>query len=670
MSFIGLVNAAKLASAAAKAAKGVKVAAKIGKGLWTLTEIADAGMDVFMLGNEIAKAAGVTNPEIRDLIDRVTKKGVEYDTIMKEVTQANEDITNLLAAITTLHGINIDFEERQGLAFEQSTALDSLKDKLNDKIPTTYSWFEETALPGNVSVEDRKKLEVIQKQLGPSYLNIGIVSFSLGLRAAIVGYKLHKKRKGKQDAPEVPKLRRRNAGIFDGADLEAIRKLRVRKKTKFQKVSSGVKKYGKIMLKGVDKLLTVGSFGFNIYTLIQEQKAEDEMKRSLNDMLLRYESDIRTYNFVLNGYKNLNGNDKEKALQAVAKEFNVDLEKQNEEAKETLAKGYKGVLEGYDEALDDLVDGMDAAYESMIEQFKNVTIDSKESQVVTKLENSYTRFKLLKDAGKNESLDSNLRKTELDKIRDEFADSVAKQMKEINKELTVAIEDHRSLSILEPYAQGIIDDAEEISKEFDVPFRVSDNLLRRKAEEVKNILDVTSSERKRLRTEDEIFEGLKKLIPELRAKPTELDPIHIIDRYVWLQEEYKLPLKFNCNVVFNASSDFIPCFSKTKAEWASADCDALSWYFSPDRHDLTFRTKLFRGYPAVQRHNPGFNAEVGKKYQMECEITNNTATYSIDGKKYATANYTPTEIPSSGYIGFAVYGREDILVDNITVTST
>ena len=147
MSFISLINAAKAASAAAKASSKFQKAVKIAKGLWTTIEIADAGLDVFMLGNEIAKASGVTNPEIKALIDRVTEKGVEYDTMMSQVTQANTDITNLLAAITSLHGINNDFAERQGLAFEQIAALDSLKEKLNSSIPTTYTWFENTALP-------------------------------------------------------------------------------------------------------------------------------------------------------------------------------------------------------------------------------------------------------------------------------------------------------------------------------------------------------------------------------------------------------------------------------------------------------------------------------------------------------------------------------------------
>jgi len=145
--------------------------------------------------------------------------------------------------------------------------------------------------------------------------------------------------------------------------------------------------------------------------------------------------------------------------------------------------------------------------------------------------------------------------------------------------------------------------------------------------------------------------------------------ISISNKYIWIEKEYNLPLEFSCNFVCNANSDeFLPCFSKTKAEWASKDCDALCWYMSPHRHDFTFRTKLFRHFPSVKRNGPGFNTKVGKKYKMKCQIRSNTATYWIDDKVYATATYARGTIPSSGYIGFAVYGKQDIEVSDITIT--
>lgn len=148
-------------------------------------------------------------------------------------------------------------------------------------------------------------------------------------------------------------------------------------------------------------------------------------------------------------------------------------------------------------------------------------------------------------------------------------------------------------------------------------------------------------------------------------------PISIKKNYVWLQEEYTLPITFTCNVACHSQSDeFLPCFSQTRAQWASPDCDALSWYLSPHRHDFTFRTKLFREFPSIERFSPGLNAEVGRTYKMRCEIGNSSATYWIDDKKYATANYSPGAVPGIGYIGFAVYGVANIAVRDITITPT
>jgi len=269
-----------------------------------------------------------------------------------------------------------------------------------------------------------------------------------------------------------------------------------------------------MMLRGVDKLVTVGSFGFSIFTLIQQQKAEAAIKRDLNEMLQDYESTISTYNFVLNGCKNADGSVNQEALEAVATEFDLVLEEETDEAIETLVIGYYGVLEEFDATVDDIVDSMDNAYESMIEQFKSVEIDSKDSQIVADLESSYDRFKDLKDIGKDENLAGDKRKTELDKIRDDFANSVAKQMKVINQELAVAIANHKSLSILEPFAQGIIDKW----LLFVPSLPPSEKFIELEAATVKSTLDISFPERERFKTEEEIFEGLKQLIPELVAE--------------------------------------------------------------------------------------------------------------------------------------------------------
>ncbi|MEM9163685.1 MAG: hypothetical protein AAGC54_11540, partial [Cyanobacteria bacterium P01_F01_bin.4] len=144
----------------------------------------------------------------------------------------------------------------------------------------------------------------------------------------------------------------------------------------------------------------------------------------------------------------------------------------------------------------------------------------------------------------------------------------------------------------------------------------------------------------------------------------------ITNEYVWLKDLHTLPVIISYDVTCGSDKDeFLPCFSFTRAEWASPDCDALSWYLSPHRDDFTFRTKLFRSTPTVQRLSPPWRPTVGTKFRVECEITETTATYSINEIGYATATYQPGEVPSQGYFGFARYGEANITVENVNIRS-
>ncbi len=144
----------------------------------------------------------------------------------------------------------------------------------------------------------------------------------------------------------------------------------------------------------------------------------------------------------------------------------------------------------------------------------------------------------------------------------------------------------------------------------------------------------------------------------------------ITNQYVWLPHIYALPARISYDVTCeNERDEFIPCFSFTKAQWGSPECDALSWYASPHRDDFTFRTNLFGKFPTVKRLSPSWRPTVGEKFRMSCEITTTSATYSINGIDYATATYNEGDVPNRGYFGFAKYGDVNITVENVYVDS-
>lgn len=86
--------------------------------------------------------------------------------------------------------------------------------------------------------------------------------------------------------------------------------------------------------------------------------------------------------------------------------------------------------------------------------------------------------------------------------------------------------------------------------------------------------------------------------------------------YLWCNQQHSLPVQIKFGFTFKTAGELIPAWSLTKEEWGSKSCDALSWYMSTNRNDFTFRTEMFGGYPGIERHSEGFNAEIGKRYEM------------------------------------------------------
>jgi uncharacterized protein (TIGR02996 family) len=164
-------------------------------------------------------------------------------------------------------------------------------------------------------------------------------------------------------------------------------------------------------------------------------------------------------------------------------------------------------------------------------------------------------------------------------------------------------------------------------------------------------------------------------VGELLGEGVRLDPrcwqagFRVTDQYLWVPQLNTLPVCITFDVTCGSSADeVLPCFSHTRAEWGSPDCDALCWSLSPKLDVFTFRTNLFGSFPATVRHRPAIKAEVGSRYRITCDIAAASASYSINEEPYATAAYDPGAVPATGYFGFAVYHRQDIMVEDIRIT--
>lgn len=115
--------------------------------------------------------------------------------------------------------------------------------------------------------------------------------------------------------------------------------------------------------------------------------------------------------------------------------------------------------------------------------------------------------------------------------------------------------------------------------------------------------------------------------PRLTARDFGLDNDHysfmVSDQYMWSEKEYTLPVDISFDFTFAKDGELIPAFSANKEEWGQSP-DALSWYASTLRHDFTFRTEMFGGFPYSEQVDT-YDMHIGRKYHMEAYISENFA---------------------------------------------
>ena len=463
---MSLFTGLKALSTTSKLIKGAK-------GAFTIIEVLDVVLDAAQLGDEIARAIMGDNysPELRDLAQEVADAGIVYDEKLAAIAKANVDISNLYAGINSLKEIELDYGERQALVQKHLKKLDDLKNLLSATSPTTYQWFSTLGNRAELELKDTSdtdRLNALKSVVDPSFLNIGLLTGMLGFRAASFGYSRHKKNKAQNnEVRNSSNERRSRSKAFLEGSPEAKKHRLAADAAIHNRRKARAKTAGKAILKGVDKLVTVGSFGMNIYTLINKVNQVQEAIRELRKMLARYKEETRYYEQALNGVP-----DDENALNAFASFFELgDISA--ESTRESLRAGYYATVRDYEETVVTLLErpddasteedessGINYAYLSMIQAFENTKLEDSDNAVINALQSSYSKFNNLKVTALDTSKPSEVRKVEgLDPIRDEFIDSVSNELNNILLTLSIQIADHSSLNMLMSRAESLLEDA-------------------------------------------------------------------------------------------------------------------------------------------------------------------------------------------------------------------
>ena len=111
-------------------------------------------------------------------------------------------------------------------------------------------------------------------------------------------------------------------------------------------------------------------------------------------------------------------------------------------------------------------------------------------------------------------------------------------------------------------------------------------------------------------------------------------------------------------------TEIIGAFSLNRKQWSGKDdCDALSWYAAVHRTDFTFRSRMYRSFPPLQKVDglgdigPSLLTP-GVWHSVEVRLSLLEASYSVDGRVFAKLRTPDAYEPSEGYFGMVSYATQ------------
>lgn len=163
--------------------------------------------------------------------------------------------------------------------------------------------------------------------------------------------------------------------------------------------------------------------------------------------------------------------------------------------------------------------------------------------------------------------------------------------------------------------------------------------------------------------------------PWVKSEPLEArslnipNEIHITETPVWLLKTCRLPLAIDLDFTCRSMMDsFALCFTDNREVSGNGVMgNNLVWFASPRRSVLTFNSHHVLDDANIKESRPWDMLEVGKQYHLHCVIKETSSTYYINGIEYATAIYKAGFLSAEGYLGFVLYWKSDIIVQNLKI---
>lgn len=446
------------------------------QGAWLTVEAIDTTMDAANLSDDLARhfMGSRYDPKAARLYNEACDTGIAYDKTLEKVQSASADIGNLIEGIRRISAIQLDYGDQQKIVFVQLDKLDKLKKRLSEQTPTAYTWFETVSTRASTSKSNAGKLNPVAPSAPWWVYSLRTIGFGLEIQAVYGSYNEFKNKKKSIDEADPSGRRKARADIFEGIDPEKVKALQEVDTSKMKKIRSGLSTLGAGFSWGLKKAATAGSFAVNIYTIVSKVKAHEEAVKALNAEIGRYKGDKEVYDYMLNGVPNDSLLPKIRDFLKQGADSQIDIE--SEESKQALRDGFYNQIKKCSEliALKDeqgkyvsgILPDMDAAYQSMIEQFKKAARpdDDNDQKLIKQLSDSQSKFSKHRLIAEDAQSKGERRKNSLDSIANEFSGSVANHLALILSHLNVTLANHSCFSQLIEFAKVLVNEENKIKQ--------------------------------------------------------------------------------------------------------------------------------------------------------------------------------------------------------------
>lgn len=336
--------------------------------------IVNLGFDTAMMGVQIAEAVDPGSVcvawDVKGLAIKASEKGVYYDNLLDQLAQISTDLDNISQAVSDLKTLADYTANTWVLIQDLELKLQSAILTLDTEVPMAHKWLGDLEkLSSHPPSTDQ--LNELKESLKIPDWQIGVGSAAYGLTIiGFVGGKLYAHYRANQPRPR--------ANAFDANDPQWRRK----------QIASAV----------LESAANFGSFGMNIWQVVQLVERCQEQANKLNNDIKTYETNTVPIEALINGCKK--DPSKLDAVQTYLKTIDSSQSYSDPDSEKLLNEGLRSAIDDYNHDLEQWLKELDEAFYKPIQDSIHKAVEIKvpgiDPDLDQKLSSGYAEFQAQK----------------------------------------------------------------------------------------------------------------------------------------------------------------------------------------------------------------------------------------------------------------------------------